>query len=99
MGKYIERSAAIKAAIEGADDWDGGYNVEREEYLSDYINAIPAADVRPVVLCRDCKHGKLPVPGAKVHECSRLLNPMLCSFLVKPDWFCAFGERKDDDDE
>ena len=40
----IKRSDAIKQAIEGADEWDGGYNQNREEYIRNAINSIPSAD-------------------------------------------------------
>lgn len=33
MGDLIERQAAIDAAIEAADDWDGGYNISRAEII------------------------------------------------------------------
>lgn len=46
--EYIEREAAIEAAIDAADEWDGGYNPHRAAQIRDGVNAIPAADVRPV---------------------------------------------------
>lgn len=52
MTEYIEREAAIKAANEGADIWDGGSNKGRYKHISDALNAVPAADVAPV------KHGR-----------------------------------------
>jgi len=41
----ISRQAAIDAAIEGADDWDGGYNLTREEYIKKAINALPSVQI------------------------------------------------------
>lgn len=51
MGKndLISRAAAIEAAIDGADDWDGGYNPERERYIREHIAQLPAVDAVPVV--------------------------------------------------
>lgn len=53
MAEYIERNKLIK----------DGWHLQRYVYGKDYaclesmrIQDIPAADVRPVVLCRDCKH-------------------------------------------
>lgn len=46
---YIDREAAIEAAIDAADEWDGGYNPHRAVQIRDGINAIHAADVRPAV--------------------------------------------------
>jgi hypothetical protein len=39
----ISRQAAIEAAIEAADEWDGGYNVEREKLIESYISKLPSA--------------------------------------------------------
>ena len=47
MAEYIEREAAIKAAKHA---WAKGLEP------SQYIEALPAADVARVVRCKDCKH-------------------------------------------
>ena len=47
--EYIKREDAIKAASDGADEWDGGWSIERDKRIAKYINAVPTADVRPVV--------------------------------------------------
>lgn len=47
--KYIPLSAAIAAAIEGADEWDGGPNITRDTCISDALSALEPADVQPVV--------------------------------------------------
>lgn len=52
MDDLISRSAAIEAAIDGADDWDGGCNIDREKYIERHLNEVPAIDAEPVV------HGK-----------------------------------------
>lgn len=49
MAEYIEREAAVKAAQDGADEWDGGYNRNRDMYIEAAIDEVPAADVQPVV--------------------------------------------------
>lgn len=46
-------------------------------------------DMRPLVLCKDCKHW-----DAKKNECNNINSYM----QYRPcfgDWFCADGERKD----
>ena len=40
----ISRSAAIAAAQEGADDWDGGCNPARDDYIRAEIEKVPAAE-------------------------------------------------------
>ena len=39
----ISRQAAIDAAIVAADEWDGGYDVDREHMIEDAIKALPSA--------------------------------------------------------
>lgn len=63
--------------------------------VDDMINAVedyPAADVMPVVRCRDCKHRD---PEDKKCDCGGLEHAHM--FPVADDWFCADGERKDGD--
>ena len=47
--------AAIVAAIEAVDEWDGGYNVQRANMIRDAIKALPSA--QPEEDCNTCKHG------------------------------------------
>lgn len=49
MTDYISREAAVKAAQDGADEWDGGFNRNRDSYIECAIDQIPAADVVEVV--------------------------------------------------
>jgi hypothetical protein len=58
-------------------------------YIEEMIDAIPAADVRSVVLCRDCRHR-----GPEDHKCdSGQLERAGCVFPVGDDYFCADGEK------
>ena len=68
--EYIEREAAIEA-VKKERDYTGKYSFEEEHAwavgfqqgitfaLSD-VATIPAADVRPVVLCKDCVYWQKP---------------------------------------
>lgn len=53
-------------------------------------NRIPAADVVPVVRCKDCKHSRETADG----------RGLFCSVWgrgwhwVQPDGFCSYGERR-----
>ena len=55
------------------------------------IKALPAADVVPVVRCKDCTH------------CYETLGGWCCAYgtcvdcIVQPDFYCAFGKRKEGD--
>ena len=39
----ISRQAAIDAAIEAVDSWDGSTNIGRQKRIEKYINALPSA--------------------------------------------------------
>lgn len=39
----ISRQAAINAAIDAADDWDGGYSLSRADMIERAINNLPSA--------------------------------------------------------
>lgn len=56
------------------------------------IKSIPAADVRPVVLCRDCKHGQ----GEKMDFWNEYEGIECVGGVVhRKDWFCADGEKRE----
>lgn len=85
MAEYIERSAAIKAAKHA---WAKGLEP------SQYIEALPAADVAPVVRCKDCKHKgwvQEPCHGKSVDYC----KVWDCPLRNLETTFCSYGERKD----
>lgn len=92
MSDYISREAAIEYLTlnmgwndeDGypVDDWD-----ERKANIADLINGIPAADVRPVVLCKDCKH------------CFMTPNGWHCPYAewgIEDDDFCSCGEKREE---
>lgn len=82
MSEYIKREDAAEA-VEG---W--GPNDLTEAILAD-IKTIPAADVRPVVVCADCKHNNACLTQAFVEDASRLP-------FDRSTFFCADGKRADD---
>lgn len=49
MADLISRTAAIECAINAVDDWDGGWNPNRETVIRKYFEEVPAADAAPVV--------------------------------------------------
>ena len=75
MKEYIERAAAIEAI----QKYQYPYGVE---FL---LSNIPAADVAPVVRCRECKFYNKPRLG-------------WCNFHMdreNQDDFCSYGQRKE----
>ena len=62
-------------------DYDSGVKV------LEWIDKAPTVDAVPVVRCKDCA-----VPHNKYTGC-----PKLNGLVTPPDFYCPFGERKDDD--
>lgn len=54
---------------------------------------LPAADVAPVVRCKDCKYSAVDYENMRYCKLVTYYNH------VPDDWFCADGERKDGDGE
>ena len=72
MDEYISREKAKRLL-----------HIEYAYAAEQLLDEIPAADVAPVVRCKDCKH-----------EFGR--SCIICGFQKrKPDDFCSYGERKD----
>ena len=72
MAEYIEREKA-KSLL----------HIEYAYAAEQLLDEIPAADVAPVVRCKDCKH---EFGGSCI----------ICWFQKrKPDDFCSYGERKE----
>ena len=86
MGECIERSAAIKAAKHA---WAKGLEP------SQYIEALPAADVAPVVRCEDCKNLCVWNRKDMYAFCPKTNIAFLPFEQDTRTFFCGFGERKD----
>lgn len=76
MAEYIKREAAIDLITR---------RYENPEICTQEINSIPAADVAPVVRCKNCRSYNKPKTGwCEVHLDRE-----------HPDDFCGYGEQKD----
>lgn len=108
----IEREAAIAVIEEkqkelcpvGMYSRHAVYGSDREKFdewqeIIDTLESIPAADVRPVVLCRDCKHNMANIPdihdGININENWNACQLTELYDSVKPDDFCSHGKRKE----
>lgn len=77
MAEYIEKQSALDAILREPPD------AHYPNWYAERIKALPAADVVPVVRCKECKHLFYMMCAA-------------CGFLPrKPNDFCSYGERKD----
>lgn len=98
MSDYISREAVLNASkivyieyieIDG-DGYEDGNADEIPVVFKRDIEAIPAADVRPVVLCKDCVHFQQFSP----HDGFCKIDGMLWN----NDFFCANGWNRRSDD-
>lgn len=92
MTEYIEREALLKFIENGLNNPDRkeAFGYDAVEIL-EKVQYMPAADVAPVVRCRDCKHC-----DPENYHCD---HPMGTAAPLKRklDDFCSYGERKDGD--
>lgn len=89
MAEYIKREAAIKA-MEKADCTLISSDADdcKADYLREIIESVPAADVVPVVRCKDCKY--------RTEERRGLVRCRAFNYMpMCVDNFCSYGERKD----
>ena len=88
MAEYIEREAVLEMLKQECSPMVFAY-------LADLVNDIPAADVREVVLCRDCIHYKPQQKSARWSSttpyCSRS-----ATIKMPPDGFCSFGVKTEE---
>lgn len=96
MAEYIDRFALIDAMQ--AYQYDAGKDGFAIMAL---IGIQPAADVAPVVRCKECKHCRELNRKDRIEE-AYADGVLWCtnqSDGVWPDDFCSYGERKDGDDD
>lgn len=62
------------------------------------IDALPPADVRPVVFCRECKHSHMTYNG-RCKYCDFWQEDGGDALYLPEGFFCAAGERKAGDAE
>lgn len=96
MDEYIKRSDAVQCARDVANDFkDDGLSAEAggADTVGDWLQDFPAADVRPVVMCRDCIHYEM---GA----CLKIYDDGAANKDAwqerKPDDFCSYSEKREE---
>ena len=98
MGEYIDRQAVLDELDEDIEEF-----VECDYALKTakkYIKKIPPADVRPVVLCKDCdlwnewdSSGRESL-GTYRCSCAEWTTE-ITTYYTGPDEFCSRGVRRD----
>lgn len=90
--EYVEREAAAKLLRkEAAAGSPTAYHIGLYA-AARAIEAIPAADVRPVVTCADCKYNEREVTdlfGNNAIQC-------ITGLTHRRDWFCADGKKREE---
>lgn len=79
--KYIKLSQALEV-LDSCSCWWAHERMER----------IPAADVRPVVLCRDCKYWELSKIEPPFCVCTYVCG---ATFVREAEDFCSRGEKRE----
>lgn len=89
MTDYISRDAALKSLCGEVCNMPD-MTCDRIRCIEwNVIHDVPAADVRSVVTCADCKHNNACLTQAFVEEASRVP-------FDRNTFFCADGKRADD---
>ncbi len=98
--EYIPRRAALNSVCE---DCSAQNDCRKNERCVDYerIKSIPAADVFPVVRCRECIHGRFK--HQDMYECLHDADideetgvPYGFIDFHEPDFFCGYGKKKEE---
>ena len=91
MDDFISRQAAIDAACDGADEWDGGRNEWRDKFITEFIETVPSAQPE-IIRCKDCKYAEIADPEDNQ-------DGYICQFHRGSIWFsesyCSWAERRE----
>ena len=90
MAELIERQAAIDAVTAVYVRTAGYKTRERVWETREAIQKLPAADVVPVVHCKDCAH------RTEMGNCGHPRYHWILPSAYPYD-FCSYGERKEND--
>lgn len=98
--EYISREAAIKRFNFVVLDCLGMEPTIRAGDIIKALESIPAADVRPVVLCRDCQDSYewANVDGDNYRYCGYLRSRWNndADRMVNDDDFCKWGRKREE---
>lgn len=99
MAEYIKREAVIDRLKRNLDACNpGSFSELCYRDAIETVKCFPAADVAPVVRCKDCKHYRNYPNGLCYLHTEPKTNARGYSgeaVCVEPDDFCSYGERKD----
>ena len=99
MAKYINTDVL---EVVGFTDQEGSFS-DGVQWLLEYIDTLPSADVQPVVRCKDCVH-YIPYDWmfSEVWQSQNIedypQNEIGCEWIdhhINPEGYCSLGERKE----
>lgn len=95
MAEYIEREALIEEIKErNRNTCNGSMSCLQMKRM---VEKVPAADVAPVVRCRECKHFRNSPNGMctlHTEPCENAAGYKGEAVCVEEDDFCSYGEMK-----
>ena len=80
MAEYIEKQVVLDAVL--GEPPDAHY----PSWYAERIKALPAADVVPVVRCKDCEDAQ--------NECDGMIICRVYKHIMWLHDFCSYGKRK-----
>ena len=88
--------ASREAVLALADDFE--LTLPDDEIFFSYIpitavERLPAADVRPVVLCKDCNYWELSKISPSLHVCTYVCG---ATFVREAEDFCSRGKKREE---
>lgn len=94
MAEYIERKRLLrKFNVDDMMNVNGTLISLRD--AREVISSFPAADVAPVVRCKDCQKSGVTEFGKRF--CSEPMGAFYGCIPVEDDFFCSGGRRRDGD--
>ena len=87
MPEYIERAVAFDAITDLAGKAPTRSAYETVWKSARVLKKIPAADVVPVVRCKDCENAQ--------NECGGMIICRVYKHIMWLQDFCSYGKRKD----
>ena len=99
MSDYISREEALMAVTRAKlpDTTPDGVPIANgKRSVTDCVRRIkdiPAADVVPVVRCKDCKHWELSKIAPSFYVCTYVCG---ATFVRNADDFCSRGEKREE---
>lgn len=94
MAEYIDRAAAVKVILRERKPTNSVAQNRMLSIIQRDLLTMCAADVAPVVYCRECKRSGLTEFGKRY--CSEPMGAFAGCIPVEDDSFCSGGKRRED---